>query len=105
MDDHRKANGAEETLCRRLESRTQGNLRHGHAPERRDDVPGARGFSTCGSRDSASEPTLIVPAHMLRFLAANCANYANGGVRPIRVIRGSDFGCGSAALSQSKVEL
>jgi len=48
----------------------------------------------------------VISCVLASFLAANDANYANrhftdflyAPVRVIRVIRGSDFGCGSAAL-------
>src|SRR5438876_9888847 len=48
MDDHREANGAEETFCRRAQPGTQRDLCHRHAFERSDGVLRSGNISTGG---------------------------------------------------------
>src|SRR5213596_3465923 len=54
MDDHREANGAEETVCRRAQPGTQRDLCHRHAFERSDGVLRAGNISTrgCGAGET-----------------------------------------------------
>src|SRR4029450_12977054 len=70
MDDHRKADGPQETVCRRAQSRAQGNLRHGYAPERRDDIHRAGSISTCGSDGCTRKTALRRTPLLVRRVAA-----------------------------------
>src|ERR1043166_7248952 len=61
MDDHREANGAEETVCRRAQPGTQRALCHRHAFERSDGVLRSGNISTGGGY-SAGETAVTVVA-------------------------------------------